>query len=66
MNCEEAKDRVLARLESDVISADMQWSLFMSALESYRHDSVLRPFPSAFVETDGNKKVKELVSQDCW
>lgn len=57
-----AKDRVLQKLESDLSSAEMQWSLFMSALESYRHDSILRPFPSAYVEDGGNKNFKRLVS----
>jgi len=61
-DCEGAKDRVLQRLESDFSSADMQWSLFMSALESYRHDSILRPFPSAYVEDGGNKNFQRLVS----
>lgn len=58
---EGAMDRVLQRLESDLSSAEMQWSLFMSALESYRHDSILRPFPSAYVEDGGNKNFQRLV-----
>lgn len=62
MDCEGAKDCVLQRLRSDLSSADMQWSLFISALESYRHDSILRPFPSTYVEDGGNKKVQTLVS----
>lgn len=59
---EGAKERVLERLESDLPSADMQWSLFTSALESYRHDSILRPFPSAYVEDGDNKNFQGLVS----
>ena len=59
---EGAKERVLQRLESDITSADMRWSLFMSALESYRHDSILRPFPSAYLEDGGNKNFQALVS----
>lgn len=62
MEPEEAKERVLQRLESDLTSADLQWSLFISALESYRHDSILRPFPSAYVVGDGNKNFQGLVS----
>lgn len=61
MEPEEAKERVLQRLESDLTSADLQWSLFISALESYRHDSILRPFPSAYVVGDGNKNFQGLV-----
>lgn len=62
MEPEEAKERVLQRLESDLTSADLQWSLFIAALESYRHDSILRPFPSAYVVGDGNKNFQGLVS----
>lgn len=62
MESEGAKERVLQRLESDITSADMRWSLFMSALESYRHDSILRPFPSAYLEDGGNKNFQALVS----
>ena len=59
---EGAKERVLQRLASDITSADMRWSLFISALESYRHDSILRPFPSAYVEDGVNKNFQALVS----
>lgn len=61
---EGAKERVLQRLEQDITSADLRWSLFISALESYRHDSILRPFPSAYLEGDGTKNFQRLV-QDC-
>ncbi|RMX57747.1 hypothetical protein pdam_00020081 [Pocillopora damicornis] len=61
MEPEEAKERVLQRLESDLTSADLQWSLFIAALESYRHDSILRPFPSAYVVGDDNKNFQGLV-----
>ena len=54
------KFRVLERLETDLAAADFRWSLFIAALESYRHDSILRPFPSAFLE-DGNKNFQALV-----
>lgn len=61
-DAEGAKERVLRRLETDITSADGRWSLFISALESYRHDSILRPFPSAYIEDDGNKNFQVLVS----
>lgn len=54
------KFRVLERLETDLTAADFRWSLFIAALESYRHDSILRPFPSAFLE-DGNKNFQALI-----
>ena len=56
-----AKHRVLQTLARDQASADMRWSLFMAALESYRHDSILRPFPSAYLEDGGNKNFQALV-----
>ena len=61
---EGAKERVLRKLETDITSADVRWSLFISALESYRHDSILRPFPSAYIEDDGNKNFQALVSEN--
>ena len=36
---------VLRRLEEDVLVADFRWSILVAAACSYRHDSVLRPFP---------------------
>lgn len=62
VDSEKAKERVLQRLETDLTSADMRWSLFFSALESYRHDSILRPFPSAYLENEGSKNFQALVS----
>ena len=62
VDSEGAKERVLQRLETDLTSADMRWSLFFSALESYRHDSILRPFPSAYLEHEGSKNFQALVS----
>jgi len=36
---------VLRRLEEGVLVADFRWSILVAAACSYRHDSVLRPFP---------------------
>ena len=38
-------DVVLRLLEEDVAAADFRWSILVAAASSYRHDSVLRPFP---------------------
>lgn len=32
----------------DVLAADLRCSLFASALQSYKRDSVLRPFPASY------------------
>jgi len=36
---------ILRLLEEDVLVADFRWSILVAAACSYRHDSVLRPFP---------------------
>uniref|UniRef100_A0A6P8NZU0 Poly [ADP-ribose] polymerase n=1 Tax=Geotrypetes seraphini TaxID=260995 RepID=A0A6P8NZU0_GEOSA len=38
----------MALLGSDPLAADLKWSLFVSALQSYKRDSVLRPFPPLY------------------
>ncbi|XP_013406038.1 mono [ADP-ribose] polymerase PARP16 [Lingula anatina] len=47
---------LLAKVREDPLAADMHWSLFMSALQSYRHDTVLRPFPPKFQEENSDEK----------
>ncbi|KAG8510274.1 Protein mono-ADP-ribosyltransferase PARP16 [Galemys pyrenaicus] len=36
----------------DVLAADLRCSLFASALQSYKRDSVLRPFPASYAHHD--------------
>lgn len=40
---------VRERLESDPLSADLQWSLLVAALSSYRYDTILRPYPPMYL-----------------
>lgn len=42
-------------LENDPKAADLKWSLFVAACQSYRYDSCLKPFPSQF----GNNGIKD-------
>lgn len=58
---EDARARVRKIIAEDVTAADLQWSLFVAALRSYRYDTVLRPFPTSFAdqETD-TKRIDEL------
>ncbi|KAL1431555.1 hypothetical protein MTO96_014072 [Rhipicephalus appendiculatus] len=60
-NSEDARLRVLKIIAEDVQAADLQWSLFVAALRSYRYDTVLRPFPTSFADqaTD-TKRIDEL------
>ena len=62
MEEESTRDRVLARLKFDPIAADTRLSLFVAACESYRHDSILRPFPPFYVKEDGRKDIEGLVN----
>lgn len=57
------RDRVLESLRADLLAVDLIWSFLVAALNSYRHDTVLRPFPPMFQEggPNGNKNMKGLV-----
>lgn len=45
----------------DVLAADLRCSFFASALQSYKRDSVLRPFPASYARHDC-KDFEALVS----
>lgn len=54
--------KVHKRLTDDVLAADLQWSLVVAAQSSYRHDTVLMPFPPMFTkETSESHDNKKLV-----
>ena len=55
-------DNVLSKVRKDAFAADLQISLFMSALHNYRHDSLLRPFPPGYLHENGEKNIEALVS----
>lgn len=58
---EELKQIILGRIRQDPLAADLRWSFFLSALQSYRCDSVLRPFPPRYIDDDGEKRTDTLV-----
>ena len=69
---EESKRRYIkGRLKVDPLAVDIQWSLLVAALASYRHDTVLRPFPPLFQTeitdnghgTSESRDFKSLVSK---
>lgn len=64
MGTEPTRARVLETIEADHLAADLRLSLFVSALKSYRHDSVLRPFPPSHLKEDGTKDARELASTE--
>ena len=45
----------------DVLAADLRCTFFASALQSYKRDSVLRPFPASYARHDC-KDFEALVS----
>ncbi|XP_069851265.1 protein mono-ADP-ribosyltransferase PARP16 isoform X3 [Dipodomys merriami] len=51
---EASSSRAAARAAAgrDVLASDLRCSLFVSALQSYKRDSVLRPFPAAYTRHD--------------
>jgi poly[ADP-ribose] polymerase 16 len=59
---EELKRIILGKIREDSLAADLRWSLFVAALQSYRCDSVLRPFPPRFIGDDEEKDITRLVS----
>ncbi|XP_065836845.1 protein mono-ADP-ribosyltransferase PARP16-like [Oscarella lobularis] len=58
-------DRLLAALEDDPSAADFAISAFQSALLSYRHDSILRPFPPQYMQGEERdiSSVKSVASR---
>lgn len=60
---EEFREKIVEKIKRDIIAADLKISVFVCALESYRYDSVLRPFPPVGLRDDGTKNIQKLVSQ---
>lgn len=57
-------DEVKHFISSDLSAADLKISLFNAALNSYRFDSVLNPYPSTLMNPSSKEEdVKKLVDQ---
>lgn len=57
----EKRAQILRGLEDDLWACDLQLSLFVSAAAHYRHDSVLRPYPTHYWrEQERSKDIKAL------
>ncbi|XP_066557352.1 protein mono-ADP-ribosyltransferase PARP16 [Amia ocellicauda] len=54
------REAVRASLERDPVAADLRCSLFIAAAQSYKRDSVLRPFPPSYVSGE-NKEFDALL-----
>ena len=64
-------ENILKILRDEFYGADFLVSLFWAAMTSFRHDSILRPFPTDYVdglrlegnrEIEGEKDIEGLVS----
>lgn len=47
-------------LEKDLRAADLKWSLFVAACNTYRYDTCLKPFPSMYIKNEC-KDIEALV-----
>ena len=55
-------EQVSKIVNNDLLAAELKLALFTSALNSYRHDSCLRPFPDIFGNAfDKKKAVLQMV-----
>lgn len=54
------RELVCSCLHRDPVAADLRCSLFVAAAQSYKRDSLLRPFPPRYISGD-NKEFEELV-----
>lgn len=52
---------ILKLLQKDLMAADLKWSLFIAASQSYKFDSCLRPFPPMYLRND-IKDINSVVS----
>lgn len=47
-------------LEKDPKAADLKWSLFIAACQTYRYDSCVKPFPPMYIKNE-TKDIDALV-----
>ncbi|GAB6023510.1 Protein mono-ADP-ribosyltransferase parp16 [Chamberlinius hualienensis] len=51
------REQLLIKLDRDLIASDLLINLFISALKSYKRDSVLRPFPSICCNRSNTREI---------
>lgn len=56
--------KLIEILENDLIASDFKWTLFVAAANSYKYDSLLKPFPSTFInnKTLDIFKLREVIA----
>ena len=56
------REDVISVLNRDLLAADFLVCLTWSSAHSYRYDSVLRPFPSMYIDQMQAARTKDIVS----
>ena len=51
-------------IDRDIMAADFLVSIFWSAMTSFRHDSILRPFPPGFNDEVGDRNIAPHAHKD--
>ena len=59
MNSNEKKTFLANFLKHSLLCADLLFCFFVSALNSFRHNTVLRPFPNEYLLNHGNNESKK-------
>ncbi|MGH0158187.1 UNVERIFIED_CONTAM: hypothetical protein FKN15_049747 [Acipenser sinensis] len=55
------REKVKECLRTDLLAADLRCSIFVAAVQSYKRDSVLRPFPPTYINGE-NKEFDALLA----
>ncbi|XP_045561981.1 protein mono-ADP-ribosyltransferase PARP16 isoform X2 [Salmo salar] len=59
---DEVRELVCSCLHRDPVAADLRCSLFVAAAQSYKRDSLLRPYPPRYIRDTDTKEFDELLS----
>ena len=59
---EDLHGNIHEHLQRDILAADFLTSVFWSAMSSFRHDTILRPFPPMFLTGEVHKDIEGVVS----
>ncbi|MGH0140885.1 UNVERIFIED_CONTAM: hypothetical protein FKN15_049139 [Acipenser sinensis] len=55
------REKVKECLRTDILAADLRCSIFVAAVQSYKRDSVIRPFPPTYINGE-NKEFDALLA----
>ena len=70
LNAEDKRKQIKQKLDTEfntnkkLVELDFEFNLILSAAQSYKHDTLLKPFPSSFVVNENEQRYDGLVSID--